>query len=115
MVVNIDNSLKKTKSKLEPSLDSNLDSEGSMMKKTVRKIKIITPLPANIKVVKDVLKGRTDYPLKVLNILKRFGNQTIVSCKLKRTPVSKAVTLAMSLTSKGETNKRIKESPYKRI
>lgn len=69
-------------------------------------------LPNNLKLAKAILLGRDDYSPKVRNILKKYGNDIIVSYKLKRTPVSKLLTNALSAVSFGEFGKRYKESEY---
>jgi len=69
-------------------------------------------LPGNLKIAKAVIMGRNDYPPKVRNILKKYGNEIIVSYKLKRTPVSSLITSALNIVSFGEFNKRFKNSDY---
>jgi hypothetical protein len=69
-------------------------------------------LPNNLKIAKAVILGRQDYPPKVRNILKKYGNEIIVSYKLKRTPVSKLLTTALSTVSMGEFGSRLKNSDY---
>ena len=69
-------------------------------------------LPNNLKYAKTILYGRNDYPPKVRNILKKYGNEVVVSYKLKRTPVSSLLRNALSMVSMGEFNKRYKESDY---
>ena len=66
----------------------------------------------NIKYIKAVVLGRKDYPPKVRNILKKYGDEIIVSYKLKRTPVSSFLTNALNIVSLGEFNKRYKASQY---
>lgn len=68
-------------------------------------------LPNNLKYAKALLYGRDGYPPKVRNILKKYGNEVIVSYKLKRTPVSRLLTSALSTVS-SEFGKRLKESDY---
>ena len=69
-------------------------------------------LPPNLKIAKALLLGRNDYPPKVRNILKKYGSEVIVSYKLKRTPVSKLLTTALSAVSLGEFGERLKNSEY---
>ena len=69
-------------------------------------------LPPNLKIAKALLLGRNDYPPKVRNILKKYGSEVIVSYKLKRTPVSKLLTTALSAVSLGEFGDRLKNSEY---
>jgi hypothetical protein len=72
-------------------------------------------LPNNLKIAKAVIFGRNDYPPKVRNILKKYGNEIIVSYKLKRTPVSSLITSALNIVSFGEFNKRFKDSDYDQL
>ena len=72
-------------------------------------------LPSNVKYVKTIIYGRDDYPPKVRNILKKYGNEVIVSYKLKRVPVSSFLTNALNIVSLGEFNKRYKESDYDQL
>lgn len=69
-------------------------------------------LPGNVKIAKAVLLGRNDLPPKVRSILKKHGNESIVSCRLKRTPVSKLLTSALSAISMGEFGHRLRTSEY---
>ena len=69
-------------------------------------------LPPNVKIAKALILGRNDYPPKVRNILKKYGSEVIVSYKLKRTPVSKLLTTALSAVSMGEFGDRLKNSEY---
>jgi|694.fasta_scaffold51543_8 hypothetical protein len=69
-------------------------------------------LPNNLKIAKALILGRNDYSPKVRNILKKYGNEIIVSYKLKRTPVSSLITSALSAVSLGEFGKRLKNSDY---
>lgn len=70
------------------------------------------PLRNDLKYAKAIMYGRDDYPPKVRNILKQYGNETIVSCRLKRTPVSRLLTGALSAVSLGEFGKRLGTSDY---
>jgi hypothetical protein len=69
-------------------------------------------LPPNVKYVKTIIYGRDDYPPKVREILKKYGNEVIVSYKLKRTPVNSLITSALNAVSMGEFKKRLNESEY---
>lgn len=72
-------------------------------------------LPSNLKIAKALILGRNDYPPKVRNILKKYGNEIIVSYKIKRTPVSSLITSALSAVSLGEFGKRLKNSDYDQL
>jgi hypothetical protein len=73
------------------------------------------PLRNDLKYAKAIMFGRDDYPPKVRNILKRYGNEIIVQCRLKRTPVSRTIIRAMSVISLGETSKRLDKSDYDKL
>jgi hypothetical protein len=109
MVVNIKRKINKSLDNTRSKLDKSLDNTKAKLKKTARNVGASPP--ANVKVVKEILVGRNDYPVKVLNILKRYGNQTITAVRIKRTPVSRLLTSTLSAVS-SEFGKRLKESPY---
>ena len=71
-------------------------------------------LPNNLKYAKAVLLGRDDYPPKVRNILKKYGDEVIVSYSIKRTPVSKLLINTLSLVS-SEFKKRYDSSDYDQL
>jgi len=59
---------------------------------------------------KAVIYGRMDYPPKVRNILKKYGQEIVQSLTIMRTPVSKVLTGALSLFSLGKFGKRMSRS-----
>lgn len=61
---------------------------------------------------KAVIYGRMDYPPKVRTILKKYGEEVITGYKIKRTPVSKLLTSALSVVSLGVFGKRFGRSAY---
>ena len=61
---------------------------------------------------KAVIFGRMDYPPKVRNILKQYGDEVVEGFKIKRTPVSKLLTSALSAVSLGKFGKRFGRSEY---
>lgn len=61
---------------------------------------------------KAVLFGRNDYPPKVRDILKKYGEEIVIGYKIKRTPVSKLLTSALSAVSLGTFGKRFGRSEY---
>jgi hypothetical protein len=69
------------------------------------------PVPQNIKTAQAILRGRNDYPPKVRNILKKYGNEVITWYRIKRTPVSRLLTAVLSSVS-SEFGKRLRESEY---
>ena len=59
-----------------------------------------------------VINGRNDYPPKVRNILSKYGDNTITSMVIGRTPVPSILTSALSVASGGVFGKNLKNSPY---
>ena len=122
MVVNIKRKIDKSIDSTKSKLDKSLERTKARLKKTARnittspvdKIKSGIPIPANVTVVKEVLTGRDNYPVKVLSVLKTHGNDTITAIRIKRTPVSKLLTKTLSTVS-SEFGKRLKESPYDQL
>jgi hypothetical protein len=53
-----------------------------------------------------VVKGRNDYPPKMREILKKYGDKPIVRMQACRTPVPGFITSALNMASLGEFNKR---------
>lgn len=78
----------------------------SKLKKNIKKN------PNNLKVIKDVVKGRKGYPESVKKILSSHGDDIIIGYSVKRTPVSKTLTNLLSIASQGEFNKRLSASEY---
>jgi hypothetical protein len=80
-------------------------------------IKVIKPsvMPNNLNVVKEIISGRDNYPVKVVKILKQYGSNPIIGFSLKRTPVSKLLINALSVASKGEFKERLKNSEYDKL
>ena len=59
---------------------------------------------------KAVIYGRMDYPPKVRDILKKYGQEVISGLTIMRTPVPKVLTGALSLFSLGKFGKRMSRS-----
>jgi hypothetical protein len=59
---------------------------------------------------KAVIYGRMDYPPKVRDILKKYGQEVISGLTIMRTPVAKVLTGALSLFSLGKFGKRMSRS-----
>ena len=55
-------------------------------------------------------QGRTDFPPAMRTILSQLGEETIQSIDIKRTPVEKVLTGALSFFSLGKFGKRLKRS-----
>jgi len=68
-----------------------------------------------IETVKAVVFGTTDLPSKVKTILKKYGNEEIVDAVIKRTPVPKLLTSALSAVSLGAFGKKFSDSPYDKL
>jgi hypothetical protein len=95
-----------------------LKNNKSKIKKIVSNIKksvIPTKIPNNLNVIKEVSTGRNDYPTKVIKLLSTYGNEPIIGFIIKRVPVSKILTNALNVASKGEFNKRLDNSEYDKL
>lgn len=85
--------------------------------KSIRK-KIIKPVSRELKEVgrdivetgKLLIQGSNDYPPNVKSIVDRYGNEIIQSITLKRTPVDKVLTGALSFFSLGKFGERLQRS-----
>jgi len=62
-----------------------------------------------------VFQGRNDYPPKVRDIIKRYGDKEITSIIIDRTPVPGLLTGALNLVSFGAFNKKLEDSPYDKL
>jgi len=98
---------------IKKQINKSLENTRSKFKKKVKNNKLV--IPNNLNVVKEILTGRDDYPVKVIKILKQYGNEPIVGFSLKRTPVSKLLVNALSVSSKGEFKERLKNSEYDQL
>jgi len=65
--------------------------------------------------INTVLHGRNDYPPKVREIIKEFGEKTISSIVADRTPVVGALTTALNVVSMGAFKKRLERTPYDKL
>ena len=61
---------------------------------------------------KAVVKGRTDYPPKMRDIVKKYGDTPIKSMYACRTPVPSLLTSALNVVSFGEFGRRWSDKPY---
>lgn len=62
-----------------------------------------------------VTKGRNDYPPKMREILKKYGDKTILRMFACRTPVPALLTSALNAISLGEFGKRWENQPYDKL
>ena len=62
-----------------------------------------------------VIHGRNDYPPKVRNIISKYGEKTIKSIVVDRTPVPSAITGALNVVSMGAFSKRLGRTPYDKL
>jgi len=73
-------------------------------------------LEKGLEIAKDygsaIISGRNDFPPKVRALLDKYGDETVVEYKLKRTPVSKLLTSALSGISLGAFGKRFQRSEF---
>lgn len=103
---------------MPPKLKIKNNKSKSKIKKIVSNIKktVMPPkIPNNLNVIKEVATGRNDYPTKVIKLLSQYGNENIVGYVLKRTPVSKILTGALNVASKGEFNKKLETTEYDKL
>lgn len=105
------------KAKLEQTLKSNKKQKAIKggrinIKKTFNKLgdKIENVAEKAIDYGKAVIYGREDYPPKVREILKRFGNNYAKSITIKRKPVEAVLTGALSFFSLGKFGKRLERN-----
>lgn len=85
------------------------------MKKIVKNVKNVKkPISGILQDVKQsgkiIIQGSNDYPPNVKKILSQYGNEIIKGMSLKRTPVSGALTDALSLFSAGKFGRRLDKS-----
>lgn len=64
------------------------------------------------KYVEVVAKGRNDYPPKVRTILKKYGDQIVVSAELRRAPVQSMLVKAMDAFTFGKFSENMGDTPY---
>lgn len=55
------------------------------------------------------------YIKSVQNLLKRVGNEKIIEIKVARTPLSKILSFFLNLTSMGQFQQRLNETPYDKL
>jgi len=64
---------------------------------------------------KAVTEGRDDYSPKVRALLKKYGNEVIVSAAIVRNPVQSALIEVMNVVSLGQFKKNLNDSPYDKL
>ena len=62
-----------------------------------------------------VRHGRNDFPPKVRSILEKYGNQSIDTIIICRTPVPNVLTSALNAVSLGQFGNNLKNSPYDKL
>ena len=65
--------------------------------------------------IETVIQGRNDYPPKVRDLIKQYGNKTIKSITADRTPVPDVLTNALNIVSFGAFKKRFNKLPYDKL
>lgn len=65
--------------------------------------------------IETVIEGRNDYPPKVRDLIKQYGNKTIKSIVADRTPVPDVLTGALNVVSFGAFKKRFNKLPYDKL
>ena len=65
-----------------------------------------------VKTGKELIYGRSDYPVEQKRIIDRYGDRTIKSIKIGRTPLPSTLTKALNMVSLGAFNKLVEKSPY---
>ena len=63
-------------------------------------------------IAKEVYYGATKLPLPIQKLLKKYGDEEIVSLKLMRTPVPKVLSGVLTLFSGGKFGKKMKENNF---
>ena len=64
---------------------------------------------------KTVIQGRNDYPPAVRDLIKKFGDKTVKSIVIDRTPVVQALQSVLNFVSGGKFNERLEQMPYDKI
>ncbi len=68
-----------------------------------------------LKYTTAVLQGRQDYPPKMREIIKKYGDKKILRMFACRTPLGPLLTSALNAVSLGEFNKRWENQPYDKL
>jgi len=91
-----------------PSVSGKLDVRSAAKRSVIvdRAVKDV------VKTTKEVIYGRSDYPIEQQRIIDRYGDRTIKSIKIGRTPLPSILTKIINMVSLGAFNKFIERSPY---
>jgi len=89
---------------------SSLKKVGKTLKKTLYKTGDAIKSYAD-----TVFHGRNDYPPAVRELIHKYGNKTVKSIIIDRTPVVKALQSVLNFVSGGEFNKKLDTMPYDQI
>ena len=65
-----------------------------------------------VKTTKEVIFGRSDYPIQQQRIIDKYGEKQIKSIRVGRTPLPSTLTKALNIVSLGAFNKLVERSPY---
>jgi hypothetical protein len=65
-----------------------------------------------VKTTKEVIYGRSDYPIQQQRIIDNYGNKIIKNIKIGRTPLPSILTKIINMVSLGAFNKLVERSPY---
>jgi len=86
---------------------------GGFSMSSLNPFKIKTPSLYDIaKITPALIYGRKELPPDVNKVLEKDGDAIIQNITLFRTPLSKGLTFALNVSSLGEFNKRVEQSPY---
>lgn len=64
---------------------------------------------------KTVIQGRNDYQPKARSIIKKYGNTLINEIEVIRQPIQSFINTAFNFLTKGQFNKKLKETPYDKL
>lgn len=65
-----------------------------------------------VKTTKEVIYGRSDYPVEQQRIINKYGEKIIKNIKIGRTPLPSILTKIINMVSLGAFNKLVDKSPY---
>ena len=101
------------------SLDDELANQetqkntgGSPPPPTKTKVIVDRAVKDVVKTTKEVIYGRNDYPIQQKRIIDKYGERTINSIKIGRTPLPSILTKIINMVSLGAFNKFVDRSPY---
>jgi hypothetical protein len=109
---------------LQDEYESNDDDDGeggSLFSGLLSKVKslVINPIQSTIGKIEDighkVIHGRMDYPPSAKAIIDKYGDQQVQGVSLHRLVLPSIYTGILSLWTKGETERRLKEEPKDKL